>query len=154
MLDKLPKIETHEHGPIEVAERLVAGMPNPPEIVHGGSKAFYSAISDRVTIPPRNLFSSAEEHVATLVHELVHSSGHQKRLARESITEAGSPVYSKEELCAEMGAAFLCAEAGISPAVIENQAAYVAGWLKKWRARHLPSWTKPLRGSSEDPAIL
>ncbi|MGO9602607.1 MAG: zincin-like metallopeptidase domain-containing protein [Candidatus Binataceae bacterium] len=63
-----------------------------------------------------------------------HSTGHQKRLARESIMEAapfGSAVYSKEELCAEMGAAYLCAEAGISTAVIDNQAAYVAGWLKK-----------------------
>ncbi|MGH7249334.1 MAG: zincin-like metallopeptidase domain-containing protein [Pseudomonadota bacterium] len=66
----------------------------------------------------------------------VHSSGHEKRLAREGICEAapfGSPVYSKEELVAEMGAAFLCAEAGISNAVIANQAAYVAGWLKKLR---------------------
>jgi antirestriction protein ArdC len=44
-----------------------------------------------------------------------------------------SAVYSKEELCAEMGAAYLCAEAGIAAAVIENQAAYVAGWLKKLR---------------------
>jgi len=67
---------------------------------------------------------------------LAHASGHQKRLARDGILEAapfGSSVYSKEELCAEMGAAFLCAEAGISPAVIDNQAAYVAGWLKKLR---------------------
>ena len=58
----------------------------------------------------------------------------QKRLAREGICEVasfGSAVYSKEELCAEMGAAYLCAEAGITAAVIENQAAYVAGWLKK-----------------------
>ena len=45
----------------------------------------------------------------------------------------GSAVYSKEELCAEMAAAYLCAEAGITAAVIENQAAYVAGWLKKLR---------------------
>jgi antirestriction protein ArdC len=65
-----------------------------------------------------------------------HSTGSQKRLAREGICEAapfGSAVYSKEELCAEMGAAYLCAEAGIAAAVIENQAAYVAGWLKKLR---------------------
>ena len=48
-------------------------------------------------------------------------------------------MYSFEELIAEMGAAFLCAEAGISPAVIENQAAYIQGWLKKWRARHFLS---------------
>jgi antirestriction protein ArdC len=40
-------------------------------------------------------------------------------------------MYSSEELIAEMGAAFLCAEAGISPAVIENQAAYIQGWLEK-----------------------
>jgi antirestriction protein ArdC len=66
----------------------------------------------------------------------VHSSGSQKRLAREGICEAGpfgSAVYSKEELYAEMGAAYLCAEAGISTAVLANQAAYVAGWLKKLR---------------------
>lgn len=111
-------------------------MPNPPEIQHAGSKAFYSAISDRVTMPPRNLFTSAEEYAASLFHELAHASGAAKRLNRPSITKGapfGSAVYSQEELIAEMGAAFLCAEAGISPAVIDNQAAYVAGWLKKLR---------------------
>jgi antirestriction protein ArdC len=135
-LDKLPKIETHQHDPIEAAERIVAAMPNSPEIQHAGSKAFYSSMADRVTMPPRNLFVSAEEYSATLLHELSHSTGHPKRLARDGITEAaafGSAVYSKEELIAEMGAAYLCAEAGISNAVIENQAAYVAGWLKKLR---------------------
>ena len=135
-LDKLPKIETHEHDPIEAADQIVAAMPNPPEIHHAGSKAFYSSMTDRVTMPPRNLFVSAEEYSATLLHELTHSTGHPKRLAREGITEAaafGSAVYSKEELIAEMGAAYLCAEAGISNAVIANQAAYVAGWLKKLR---------------------
>jgi antirestriction protein ArdC len=136
VLDKLPKVETHEHDPIEAAERIFAGMPNPPEIQYAGSKAFYSPITDRITLPPRELFTSAEEFYATALHETVHSSGSQKRLAREGICETapfGSAVYSKEELCAEMGAAFLCAEAGISTAVLENQAAYVAGWLKKLR---------------------
>ncbi len=133
VLDKLPKIETHEHDPIDTAERIIAAMPNPPEIQHAGSKAFYSPIADRITLPPRELFASAEEYYATALHETVHSTGHQKRLAREGIREVapfGSAVYSKEELCAEMGAAYLCAEAGITAAVIENQAAYVAGWLK------------------------
>ena len=136
VLDKLPQIETHQHGPIEGVERIIAEMPNPPEIVRGGSKAFYSPVTDRITLPPRELFISAEEEAATETHELVHSSGHVKRLGREGICEAapfGSPVYSKEEMVAEMGAAFLCAEAGISNAVIANQAAYVAGWLKKLR---------------------
>jgi antirestriction protein ArdC len=132
-LDKLPKIETHEHDPIEAAERIIASMPNPPEIQHAGSKAFYSPTTDRITLPPRELFASAEEYYATALHETVHSTGSEKRLAREGIREAapfGSAVYSKEELTAEMGAAYICAEAGISTVVIENQAAYVAGWLK------------------------
>ena len=72
VLDKLPKIETHEHDPIEAAERIIAGMPNPPEIQHDGSKAFYSSVTDRVTMPPRNLFTSAEEYSATLAHEVIH----------------------------------------------------------------------------------
>ena len=134
VLDKLPKIETHAHDPIEAAEKITAGMPNPPQIQHSGSKAFYSPTTDRITLPPRELFTSAEEYYATALHELLHSSGNEKRLARDGICEAapfGSPVYSKEELTAEMGAAYLCAEAGISPAVIQNQAAYIAGWLKK-----------------------
>lgn len=136
VLDKLPKTEAHEHDPIETAERIIADMPNRPEIQYTGSKAFYSSLTDRITLPPRELFTSAEEFYATALHETVHSTGSEKRLAREGICEAapfGSAVYSEEELCAEMGAAFLCAEAGISTAVLENQAAYVAGWLKKLR---------------------
>jgi antirestriction protein ArdC len=135
-LDKLPKIETHQHDPIEAVEKIIAGMPNPPEIVRGGSKAFYSPLTDRITLPPRELFVSAEEEACTTLHECSHAAGASKRLNRESITEAapfGSPTYSLEELVAELSAAYLCAEAGISNAVIANQAAYVSGWLKALR---------------------
>ncbi len=137
VLGKLPKIETHQHDPIEAAERIIAGMPNPPEIERAGSKAFYSSITDRITLPPRELFISAEEEAATLFHECAHASGHPKRLNRKSIAEAapfGSPTYSFEEIIAEMSAAYLCAEAGISPAVIANEAAYIQGWLAKLRS--------------------
>ena len=130
MLDKLPKIEAHQHDPIEAVEKIIAGMPNPPEIVREGTKAYYSPITDRITLPPRELFESAAEDAATTLHELSHSSGHEKRLAREGITEVapfGSQAYSREELVAELSAAFLCAEAEISNVVIEN---YVGGWLK------------------------
>jgi antirestriction protein ArdC len=137
VLDKLPKIETYQHDPIEAAERIITDMPNPPEIQYAGSKAFYSSMTDRITLPPRELFSSAEEFFGTLAHEASHASGHPKRLNRESIAEAapfGSPTYSFEEIVAEMSAAYLCAEAGISPAVIDNEAAYIQGWLKKIRS--------------------
>jgi antirestriction protein ArdC len=136
VLDRLPKIEMHQHDPIEAAERIIAGMPNPSEIQYAGSKAFYSSVSDRITLPPRELFISAEEQIATTYHEMSHATGHPRRLNRKSIAEAapfGSPIYATEELIAEMSAAYLCAEAGISPAVLENQAAYIAGWLKKLR---------------------
>jgi antirestriction protein ArdC len=136
VLDKLPRIETHQHDPIEAVERIIAGMPNPPEIVRAGSRAYYSSITDRVTLPPRELFESAAEDAATTLHELAHSTGHERRLARQGIVEVapfGSGVYSHEELVAELSAAFLCAEAGISNAVIHNQAAYIAGWLARLR---------------------
>src|SRR5216683_3189984 len=135
-LNKLPKIETHQYDPIDSAERIITGMPNAPEIEYAGSKAFYSVSTDRITIPPRSLFESVEEFYSTLDHEMIHACGSPKRLNRESIAEAapfGSPTYSFEELVAEFSAAYLCAEAGISPAVLENQAAYIAGWLKKCR---------------------
>jgi antirestriction protein ArdC len=136
VLDRLPKTETHKHDPIESAERIIAEMPNPPEIQYVGSKAFYSSVTDRINLPSRELFISAEEQIATSYHEMSHSTGHPKRLNRKSITEAapfGSATYSFEEIIAEMSAAYLCAEAGISPAVIDNEAAYIQGWLKKLR---------------------
>jgi len=68
-LDKLPKVEIYQHDPIEAAERIIVNMPNPPEIEYAGSKAFYSLSADRITLPPRELFISAEEHLGTWAHE-------------------------------------------------------------------------------------
>lgn len=132
VLEKLPNIQTCQHDPIEAAERIMAGMPNVPEIEYTGSKAFYNPISDRITLPCRELFTTATELYATAFHEMAHATGHPARLNRASIVDAapfGSPTYCVEELIAEMSAAYLSAEAGISPAVLENQAAYVQGWL-------------------------
>lgn len=67
LLDKLPNIETYEHDPIEAAERIIAGMP-----IRAGSKAFYSSVSDRITLLPRELFTSEEEEAATTLHEMSH----------------------------------------------------------------------------------
>ena len=85
-------------------------------------------------MPKSNLFKSDEEYYSTLFHELTHSTGHTSRLNRGEISKTslfGSHDYSKEELVAEMGSAFLCGHCGIEPAVIENQAAYIQNWLKK-----------------------
>ncbi len=74
-----------------------------------------------------------EEYYSTLFHELTHATGHAKRLARPGITDSAKFAdhgYSREELIAEMGAAFLCGHTGVSPATLDNSAAYVAQWLK------------------------
>jgi antirestriction protein ArdC len=110
-------------------------MPNPPEIVHAGDKAFYSPVIDRVTMPPRTLFESADEYWSTLWHETAgHATGHPKRLNRDSIRDVapfGSAVYSFEEAVAEMAAAYLCGITGIENRTIDNSAAYIAGWIKQ-----------------------
>src|SRR5712692_4618033 len=70
VLDRLPKIETHEHAPISACSEIVGCMPNAPDLQHAGLKAFYSALTDRVTLPPE-LFTSPEEYYATAFHELI-----------------------------------------------------------------------------------
>jgi antirestriction protein ArdC len=121
---------------IERAVRIVGGMPNPPTVTGGASRAAYRPSTDTVIMPQGCNFDSEPEYYSTLFHELVHSTGHKSRLDREGVAGGGfygSQLYSKEELVAEMGAAFLCAEAGISNEVIDNQAAYIDGWLSQLR---------------------
>lgn len=120
-------------SPIEKADLVLQYMPMKPEIRHGGSRAYYSPSLDYIQLPEMQSFCSAEEYHNTLFHECIHATGHANRLARKSILEPsyfGSHEYSKEELVAEMGAAFLSAHAGIANQTIENSAAYIQGWLK------------------------
>jgi len=129
-----PNVEPFE--PIEKAEQIVCGYPDPPVILHSGNKAVYRPLLDTVLIAPPEQFESAESYFATLNHELVHSTGNEKRLGRGLDTKPepfGSPDYSKEEMIAEMGAAFLNAAAGISVPTIEQSASYIEHWQKALR---------------------
>jgi antirestriction protein ArdC len=117
---------------IERAEVIVAAMPKAPTIREGGEQAYYVAASDVVNMPKRDRFKVPAEYYSTLFHELGHSTGHKSRLDRASITDVcpfGSTNYSREELVAEMTAAFLCGVAGIENATVLNSAAYIKGWL-------------------------
>jgi len=119
--------------PIERVEQIIAGMPLRPDIHHGGNSASYSPMLDYVKLPLPEAFDSPEEYYSTAFHELSHATGHASRVGRKGILEPsyfGSHEYSKEELVAEMGAAFLCGHAGIEQSTIVNSAAYIMGWLK------------------------
>lgn len=136
---KVPKLEKpdREVNPIFEAERLIEDMPNKPEIEYNRTYAAYSPLADTVHMPPQDMFMSDESFFSTLFHELVHSSGHRSRLARKGIMEVNrfrSHEYSKEELVAEMGAAFLCGHCGILPQVQDNSAAYLNCWLERLKA--------------------
>ena len=122
---------------IAACEDVVANMPQRPVIRYGGDQAFYRPWTDEVRVPRRQTFTSSEAFYACLFHELTHSTGHRDRLNRKSVRDAapfGSPSYSREELVAEMGAAFLCATAGIADPTIQNSASYIHGWLKFLRS--------------------
>lgn len=140
---EVPEIKgavTRESKPIEAAEKIVANMPNAPGIEHGGGRACYSPVLDRVLIPCQEAFRSDEDYYSVLLHELTHATGHQSRLNRKGVAGSdgewsafGSTPYAKEELVAEMGAAFLCGHAGIGERTLDNSAAYIAGWLDRLR---------------------
>lgn len=118
-------------------EEIVAKMPQPPVVKHGMSQAFYSPTDDCVGMPERERFDGETSYFATLFHELVHATGHEKRLKRASIAERngfGSDPYCKEELIAELGSAFLCGYADIVDRTIDNSAAYLEGWLKQFQS--------------------
>jgi antirestriction protein ArdC len=128
------KFTPSEFTRIESAEAIVKGYEDAPAIEHGGRQACYRPSMDIVRIPEPTRFASTEEYFSTLYHELGHSTGHSRRLDRKLDTEPkpfGSADYGREELIAEMSAAFLCGHVGIQPAVIENQAAYLQGWLSQ-----------------------
>lgn len=97
---------------------------------HGGHSAFYAPGPDAIQLPPIQAFRDAESYMATKAHELIHWTGHKNRMAREFGKRYGDRAYAFEELVAEMGAAFLCADLAITPELREDHAAYLASWLE------------------------
>lgn len=100
------------------------------------ARAYYDLRADRIVVPAPALFGDDDSFHETRFHEAIHSTGHADRLARDGIVEHdrfGSPIYSFEELVAELGSSMLCAVTGVDPD-LPNQASYIAGWLRVFRA--------------------
>lgn len=120
--------------PIDAAERLIAATG--ADIRIGGDSAYFAPASDYIAMPDKHRFIGTDTSTATqgwystLLHELTHWSGHKTRLNRELNERFGSDAYAMEEMIAELGAAFLCGDLGISAEPRPDHAAYIDNWLR------------------------
>lgn len=137
-LEPLTKEERKALNPVEEAEDIISnyltrsGVKMTREL---SNKAYYAPYSDSVVVPLLNQFKEVGEAYSTYFHELTHSTGHKTRLDRFGSNPAdnlfGSESYSKEELVAEMGSAFILNYLGIeTDHSFRNSSAYIQGWLK------------------------
>lgn len=130
-------IDLNELQPIEEAERIKTEYMQREHIKileKVTDKAFYSPSLDYIQVPCKEQYQNIEEFYSTLFHEMTHSTGHKVRLDREDVKDCmyfGSENYSKEELCAELGSAFLINKLGIaSSKSFTNSTAYIQSWLR------------------------
>lgn len=116
---------------IERIERVDQFFANTQADVRvGGDRAYYSIDADSIRMPPLEAFRDAESHAATLAHETVHWTRAEHRLNRDFGRQKwGDEGYAMEELVAELGSAFLCADLQITPEVREDHAAYIQSWI-------------------------
>lgn len=120
--------------PIVVADAFIQGTG--ATVTEGGERAFYNRTTDAVTMPDRFRFMDTDTSTATeswysvLLHELTHWTGADSRMAREFGERFGDDAYAMEELVAEIGAAFLCADLGITAEPRPDHAAYIDHWLR------------------------
>ena len=114
---------------IERAERFFAATG--AVIRHGGSRAYYAPGPDHIQMPPFEAFRDAESYYATLAYEGIHWTLHPSRLARSfDAKRSGDEGYAREELVAELGSAFLCADLALTPELRDDHASYLDDWLK------------------------
>jgi antirestriction protein ArdC len=119
-----------EREMVPIGEALIAATGADFRI--GGSQAYYSPAFDFVAVPPQPAFTHQVDYYRTATHELGHWTGHRSRLGRDQSGAFGSAAYAREELVAELSAAFVCATLGIEPSV--RHADYLASWLAVLRA--------------------
>jgi antirestriction protein ArdC len=124
--------------PIEQAEAFV--IRTGAQIAHGGTRAFYRPSTDSIQLPPRDAFigsptsTPAESYYSTLLHELTHWTSAESRCNRQLGKRFGDDAYAMEELVAELGAAFLCADLQITDEPRVDHAQYLASWLSVMKA--------------------
>lgn len=133
-----PRYEPQGKDPLPVADRLIETSECPVHETMASDRAFYSPMLDEVTVPSRTQFADPLEFTSTLAHEMTHSTGHPSRLNRELSCSKGDEKYAFEELVAELGSVFTCAQLGLTyepdDERMENHAAYLKSWMKSLKS--------------------
>jgi antirestriction protein ArdC len=117
---------------VERADNLELLLATGIEVRHGGGRACYNHVNDFIKMPKLESFKTQDDYWAVMWHEVTHATGHPLRLDRTFGKRFGDNAYAFEELVAELGAAFICAELGVTPSAggRDDHAAYIQGWLK------------------------
>ena len=131
---ELPQAEeVSEKSLISGFKSVLDAYTDKPVFEDHRNKNAYSPTEDVIKLVPVQRWDNKHDFVATAFHEIIHSSGHASRCNRPNLMENlafGSKNYALEELCAEIGAAFLCHHIGILPKAIDNTAAYLQSWIQ------------------------
>ena len=128
------KVEHDTTGYNARAENLISYWSETESpIRYGGSAAFYSPQTDEIRLPKKEAFVDMPEFYSTALHEIGHSTGHEKRLNRVMSTDRKTPEYAEEELRAEIASMFIEQDLGVEVKEkhIENNSAYIGAWKSK-----------------------
>lgn len=143
--------------PVNPVERIASAdafvTATKADIRYGGSRAYYRPSEDFIQMPDEHLFTGTSTSTRTeafygvLLHELTHLSGAKHRLNRDLSGRFGNEAYAMEELVAELGSAFLCAELGITPEPRADHASYIANWLTVLKSDNRAVFTAAAKAS-------
>ena len=137
VIEGIPEQKKGEHdttGYNARAENLISYWSETESpIRYGGSAAFYSPQTDEIRLPKKEAFVDMPEFYSTALHEIGHSTGHEKRLNRVMSTDRKTPEYAEEELRAEIASMFIEQDLGVEVKEkhIENNSAYIGAWKSK-----------------------
>lgn len=130
-IEPMEEMQPLEHNEVlELADQLISSSECPVK-EEMQDQAYYSPKRDVIVLPSRNAFISQEAFATTLMHEMVHSTGHQSRLDRSMLNKFGTPEYALEELRAELGAFFMGTDLGIegSQELLDSHTNYLKSWI-------------------------
>lgn len=133
-IDGIPPLLRHEHDPKSVESKMIEDIKESsrcPIEEKLQDRAFYRVSEDKIILPPQSAFKSQNEFIATLLHEMSHSTGHESCMNRPLVNMYGTPEYAKEELRAELGSVFTQASLGINLTEenIANHSSYLQSWI-------------------------